>query len=113
MKKIELNRQIFPNYHICIPISKNPKVLFSKFRFVSSESQLYSRQTNILIFSSIFQDLLACLAPTEVQQMLDELASDPDDKHVPASVRNAYRCEKQPTGPLDHTSLVSHIKVSS
>lgn len=72
----------------------------------------YSRPTTILIFSSIFQDLLACLAPTEVQQMLDELASDPDDKHVPASVRNAYRCEKQPTGPLDHTSLVSHIKVS-
>ena len=26
--------------------------------------------------------------------MLDELASDPDDKHVPPSVRNSYRCEK-------------------
>ena len=46
------------------------------------------------------EDLLACLSATEVQQMLDELASDPDDKHVPASVRNAYKCDKQPTGRL-------------
>ena len=56
------------------------------------------------------EDLLACLSSTEVQQMVDELASDPDDKHVPASVRNAYRCSKEPTGPLDHTSLISYIK---
>ena len=27
------------------------------------------------------------MSSTEVQQMLDELASDPDDKHVPPSVR--------------------------
>ena len=27
-------------------------------------------------------------------ELLDELASDPDDKHVPPSVRNSYRCEK-------------------
>ena len=33
------------------------------------------------------EDLLACLSSTEVQEMLDELASDPDDKHVPPSVR--------------------------
>jgi len=56
------------------------------------------------------EDLLACLSSTEVQQMLDELASDPDDKHVPPSVRNAYRCNKVATGPLNHTSLVSYIK---
>ena len=30
----------------------------------------------------------------EVVELLDELASDPDDKHVPPSVRNSYRCEK-------------------
>ena len=36
---------------------------------------------------STFKDLLACLSSSEVQQMLDELASDPDDKHVPPSVR--------------------------
>ena len=45
--------------------------------------------------------------------MLDELASDPDDKHVPPSVRNAYRCSKKPTGPLDHTGLISYIKQES
>ena len=33
------------------------------------------------------EDLLACLSSSEVQQMVDELASDPDDKHVPPSVR--------------------------
>ena len=35
----------------------------------------------------VIKDLLACLSSSEVQQMLDELASDPDDKHVPPSVR--------------------------
>ena len=30
----------------------------------------------------------------KVVELLDELASDPDDKHVPPSVRNSYRCEK-------------------
>ena len=37
------------------------------------------------------EDLLACLSSSEVQQMLDELASDPDDKHVPPSVRLVVR----------------------
>ena len=37
--------------------------------------------------SPLCQDLLACLSSSEVQEMLDELASDPDDKHVPPSVR--------------------------
>ena len=30
---------------------------------------------------------MACLSPAEVQALLDELAGDPDDKHVPPSVR--------------------------
>ena len=38
-------------------------------------------------YISSIKDLLACLSSSEVQQMLDELASDPDDKHVPPSVR--------------------------
>jgi len=59
------------------------------------------------------EDLLACLSSTEVQQMLDELASDPDDKHVPPSVRNAYRCEKKATGELNRRSLIRHIKEES
>ncbi|XP_023344430.1 tropomodulin-3 [Eurytemora carolleeae] len=56
------------------------------------------------------EDLLACLSPSEVQALLDELASDPDDKHVPASVRTSYRCEKNPTGDLDRGSLITYIK---
>jgi len=59
------------------------------------------------------EDLLACLSSSEVQEMLDELASDPDDKHVPPSVRNAYRCEKKATGELNHRSLIKHIKEES
>jgi len=56
------------------------------------------------------EDLLACLSPSEVGAILEELASDPDDKHVPASVRNSYRCEKDPTGRLDRRSLITHIR---
>ena len=28
-------------------------------------------------------------------------------------MRNAYKCEKQPTGPLDHHGLISYIKQES
>ena len=42
---------------------------------------------DVVIIVPVFKDLLACLSSSEVQQMLDELASDPDDKHVPPSVR--------------------------
>merc|ERR1719466_526861 len=38
------------------------------------------------------------------------MAADPDDKHMPASVRTAYRCEKDPTGDLNHDSLINCIK---
>ena len=37
------------------------------------------------------------------------MAADPDDKHMPASVRTAYRCEKDPTGDLNRDSLINHI----
>ena len=56
------------------------------------------------------------------------MAADPDDKHMPASVRTAYRseknpfslsckcplillyrCEKDPTGELNRDSLINHI----
>jgi len=37
------------------------------------------------------------------------MASDPDDKHLPASVRNSYKCEKAPTGALNRDSLIQHI----
>jgi len=41
--------------------------------------------------------------------MVDEMAADPDDKHMPASVRTAYRCEKEPTGDLNRDSLINCI----
>jgi len=55
------------------------------------------------------EDLLSALAPSEITQLVDEMASDPDDKHLPASVRNSYRCSKAPTGELNRDSLINHI----
>ena len=62
------------------------------------------------IFSDVdLEDLLSALAPSEIQSLVDEMASDPDDKHLPASVRNSYRCSKEPTGELNRDSLINHI----
>merc|ERR1711981_1401615 len=55
------------------------------------------------------EDLLSVLSPEEVAALVDEMAADPDDKHMPASVRTAYRCEKDPTGDLNRDSLINHI----
>ncbi len=56
-----------------------------------------------------FEDLLSALSPSEVQALVDEMASDPDDKHLPPSVRNAYRCDKKSTGKLNRDRLINHI----
>merc|ERR1712018_726897 len=55
------------------------------------------------------EDLLAALSAEELSNLVDEMAADPDDKHMPASVRTAYRCEKGPTGELNRDSLINHI----
>ena len=55
------------------------------------------------------EDLLAALSPEEVSHLVDEMAADPDDKHMPASARTAYRCEKEPTGELNRDTLINHI----
>ena len=55
------------------------------------------------------EDLLAALTGDEVTALVDEMASDPDDIHLPASVRNSYRCSKAPTGALNRDSLINHI----
>ena len=55
------------------------------------------------------EDLMASLSPEELTKLVDEMASDPDDKHLPASVRNSYRCDKAPTGELNRDSLINHI----
>ena len=39
------------------------------------------------------EDLLGMLSPKDIQSLVDEMAADPDDKHLPASVRTAYRSD--------------------
>lgn len=55
------------------------------------------------------EDLLQALSAEELANLVDEMAADPDDKHMPASVRTAYRCEKEPTGDLNRDSLINCI----
>merc|ERR1711955_80078 len=55
------------------------------------------------------EDLLAALSPEEVAHLVDEMAADPDDKHMPASARTAYRCEKEATGDLNRDTLINYI----
>merc|ERR1711953_780463 len=55
------------------------------------------------------EDLLAALSAEELSNLVDEMAADPDDKHMPASARTAYRCEKDPTGDLNRDSLINHL----
>lgn len=55
------------------------------------------------------EELMASLSPSELQALVDEMAADPDDVHIPASVRTAYRCEKEATGELNRDSLIGHI----
>ena len=54
---------------------------------VDIEVKVPADKMKYCVQSYLCQDLLACLSSSEVQEMLDELASDPDDKHVPPSVR--------------------------
>lgn len=53
--------------------------------------------------------LMAALTEEELGLIVDDMVSDPDDKHVPASLRNSYRCSKPPTGELNRDSLINHI----
>ena len=55
------------------------------------------------------EDLMAQLTPEELELIVDEMAADPDDKHVPAYLRNSYRCNKTATGELNRDSLINHI----
>ena len=48
----------------------------------------------MMVKMMITMEKLMLIVLMKVVELLDELASDPDDKHVPPSVRNSYRCEK-------------------
>jgi len=52
-------------------------------------------------------ELVERLTPGEIQKLLDEC--DPDDPHIPPGLRTNYKCEKQPTGPLDRKKLLDYI----
>ena len=55
------------------------------------------------------EDLLAALPAEELANLVDKMAADPDDKHMPASVRTAYGCKKDPTGDFNLDSLINCI----
>ena len=52
-------------------------------------------------------ELVDRLTPGEIQSFLDEC--DPDDPHIPPSMRCNYKCEKGATGPLDKQKLLDFI----
>jgi len=52
-------------------------------------------------------ELVERLSPGEIQKLLDEC--DPDDPHIPPSMRSNYKCEKEDTGPLDRKKLLDFI----
>jgi len=52
-------------------------------------------------------ELVERLTPGEIQKLLDEC--DPDDPHIPPSLRTNYKCEKQATGPLNRKKLMDYI----
>ena len=54
-------------------------------------------------------DLLTSLSVEKLANLVDDMAAGPDNKHMPASVRIAYRCEKDTTGDLNRGSLINCI----
>ena len=45
------------------------------------------------------EDLLAALSVEKLANLVDDMVTGPNDKYMPASVRIAYRCEKDPHCP--------------
>lgn len=54
------------------------------------------------------EDLLSQLTEEELEQLSNEV--DPDDPHVPPSMRCKEQTKKAPTGPLDRQKLLSYLK---
>ena len=54
-------------------------------------------------------DLLTSLSVEKLANLVDDMAAGSDNKHMPASVRIAYRCEKDTTGDLNRNSLINCI----
>ena len=77
--------------------------------FRSELVKLYFSDLILIVDEVDLEDLLHALSPEEVAHLVDEMAADPDDKHMPASARTAYRCEKEPTGELNRDTLINYI----
>ena len=52
-------------------------------------------------------DLLTSLSVEKLANLVDDMAAGSDNKHMAASVRIAYRCEKDTTGDLNRGSLIN------
>lgn len=56
----------------------------------------------------LIEDLLDQLTEEELEQLSNEV--DPDDPHLPPSMRCKEQTKKAPTGPLDRQKLLSFLK---
>lgn len=54
------------------------------------------------------EDLLNQLTEEELEQLNNDV--DPDDPHIPPSMRCREQTKKAPTGPLDRQKLLSYLK---
>ena len=55
--------------------------------YILDISYIYCRYIYLITDEVDLEDLLAALSPEEVSHLVDEMAADPDDKHMPASAR--------------------------
>lgn len=77
-------------------------------RTVSTTAPLLKSKKDVGGLSELdIDELVERLSPGEIQKLLDEC--DPDDPHIPPSMRSNYKCDKQPTGALDRQKLLDFI----
>ena len=53
--------------------------------------------------------LLANLSSDEIEKLLEDVESNPDDSFLPPSARCTYHCDKKPTGPYNRKQLLNYI----
>ena len=53
--------------------------------------------------------LLANLSSDEIEKLLEDVESNPDDTFLPPSARCTYHCEKKPTGAYNRKKLLGYI----
>ena len=69
----------------------------------------YSKSFFFTAYDNVpFEELLDQLTEAELEELTNEV--DPDDTHVPASMRCKDQTKKQPTGPLNRKKLLEFLK---